>query len=317
LASDGRQLECLVRQIEEFLLPAGCSVEARQRRYIEGGVPLAEFDLVIRGRFGSTNIVWLIECRDRPKAGPAPAEWIEQLIGRRQTHGFSRVTAVSSTGFSDGAKAIGSSGDIELRSVSAVSAEAISNWLRFAEVNIEKRLAKSLGGSVFVDPRESRDRINAALSTLQASKGEAQVLLIPEVGKRLCFAEAFQRAVDARGNMFDSVIPNHPTGRRVEFRTNYPNADGRLIVETTRGQVEVQGVRYTGRLLVNLMPVALGTVREYKRDQSGAIIAQIAEFPVQLKAGQFSLDLHRFAETGEVRAVARKINDGKAQSEPS
>lgn len=49
-----------MRQIEEFLLPAGCTVQARLRAYTDTGVALAEFDMVIDGRFGGTHMKWLI-----------------------------------------------------------------------------------------------------------------------------------------------------------------------------------------------------------------------------------------------------------------
>jgi hypothetical protein len=94
MSKDGKFLENLVRQIEELLLPNGFSVKANSRVFNDEGIQIAEFDIEIRGRLGSADISWLIECRDRPAGGPAPGSWIEQLVGRRDRFGFNKVTAV-------------------------------------------------------------------------------------------------------------------------------------------------------------------------------------------------------------------------------
>jgi hypothetical protein len=100
MANDGKKLEQLVAFVEEVLLPAGMKVEARRLVYDEDGFLIAELDIEITGKVGSTDFSWLIECRDRPSSGPAPASWIEQLYGRKDRFNFNKVTAVSTSGFS-------------------------------------------------------------------------------------------------------------------------------------------------------------------------------------------------------------------------
>lgn len=112
----GRELEQLVKRLEEKLLPAGFSVAANTR-VSDAGVQLAEFDLLVQGRLGSSDIRWLIECRDRPSDGAAPVEWIEQLVGRRQRFHFDKVFAVSTTGFSEAAERYASDERIVLRTL--------------------------------------------------------------------------------------------------------------------------------------------------------------------------------------------------------
>jgi hypothetical protein len=95
----GKELEELVATIEGLLLPAGFTVTKNPRIYNDHGVQVAEFDVEVRGKLGSATVVWLIECRNRPRDGPASGQWIEQLIGRRQRFNFDKVMAVSTTGF--------------------------------------------------------------------------------------------------------------------------------------------------------------------------------------------------------------------------
>ena len=73
---DGKQLEALVAFVEKALLPEGFEVRANERVYNDEGAQIAELDVEIRGRIGSTNISWLIECRDRPGDGPAPGRCV-------------------------------------------------------------------------------------------------------------------------------------------------------------------------------------------------------------------------------------------------
>ncbi len=98
---DGESLEHLVTMIEASLAPSGFTVETRKRVY-EDGVQIAELDIIITGRVGTSSFTGLIECRDRPSGGAAPVSWIEQLVGRRDRFKLSSVMAVSTTGFAPG-----------------------------------------------------------------------------------------------------------------------------------------------------------------------------------------------------------------------
>ena len=102
MKNDGKFLENFVRKVEETFAGDTVKVESGKRIFDETGVQIAEFDLIVTGKIGSTNLCVLIECRDRPSVGAAEASWIEQMGGRRQAHGFSHVIAVSTTGFSPG-----------------------------------------------------------------------------------------------------------------------------------------------------------------------------------------------------------------------
>lgn len=117
----GKQLEKLVQEIEQHLLPHGFTVEPRKQIYNRAGTQIAELDLVITGTIGSSSIFWLIECRDRPSDGPAPGAWIEQLVGRRERFNIDKVFAVSTTGFAEGARQYAEEKGIVLRTVEDIT----------------------------------------------------------------------------------------------------------------------------------------------------------------------------------------------------
>jgi len=60
MAVNGKQLESLVAFVEETLLPEGFTVTTNERVFNEEGIQIAEFDIEIRGKVGSTAIAWLI-----------------------------------------------------------------------------------------------------------------------------------------------------------------------------------------------------------------------------------------------------------------
>ena len=99
MGNSGKNLELLVKKVEEILLPEGFRVESREKIFNDEGVQVAELDVLISGKLSTTEIQWLIECRDRPSEGSAPTSWIEQLVGRRDRLKLNKVTAVSTTGF--------------------------------------------------------------------------------------------------------------------------------------------------------------------------------------------------------------------------
>jgi hypothetical protein len=137
MKSDGKSLEAFVAFVEETLLQKGLSVTKRERVVVDGKV-VAEFDITVRGKVGSTDFAWLIECRDRPSEGAQGADWIEQMVGRRTRFNFNKVTAVSTTGFAPAAHTYASSQGIELREVRSLDADAFSDdWLQveFMEQN--------------------------------------------------------------------------------------------------------------------------------------------------------------------------------------
>ncbi len=132
----GKALENFVTQIEKLFHPETVRIESNDKVMVDG-VVYAEFDIVVTGQFGSTTITWLLECRDRPSSGKQGVSWTEQLSGRKNLHGFDKVTAVSTTGFSDPAIRLG----IELRKVNNLVEEQVE-WESGIQANIILEIVK-------------------------------------------------------------------------------------------------------------------------------------------------------------------------------
>jgi hypothetical protein len=138
----GKDLEDLVAQIEKQLIGENFTVSTRNKVFDDSGTQLAEFDVVIEGVLGSSNISWLIQCRDRPSAGPAPAEWIEQLVGRKDRFNFDKVIAVSTTGFSDPAVQFAGAKGILLRTVKDLDEISEDTSVKYLNLGLQDLIVK-------------------------------------------------------------------------------------------------------------------------------------------------------------------------------
>ena len=120
MSSDGKSLEKTVAALESQLLGSNFTVSPNDKVYDDKGNQIAEFDIVIKGKVGSTIFRWLIECRDRPSHNSEPGSWIEQLATRKQRFRFDKVIAVATAKFSPSAIQAAEQFNIILREVKSV-----------------------------------------------------------------------------------------------------------------------------------------------------------------------------------------------------
>jgi hypothetical protein len=305
--TDGRTLEHLVRQIEELLLPAGFSVTGNTRVYNDGGVQLAEFDVEIRGRLGSTDLAWLIECRDRPGDGPAPGSWIEQLVGRRDRFGFNKITAVSTTGFAEGAAEYARESGIELRTVSDIQPEDVASWLGLQSMQSVTRIAHLTDARLILADDEPEPNRIALAEKLRQCTGDTKILRASDSGNLVSGSEAFLAAVLSQESLFDDLQPNGPR-RSVHVRASYPNDRSHFTVDVGSGSVRIHEILFAGELFIRQSDVPIEALREYRRDPHGQRISQTAMFPVEAHGMRFSLEFHNLADTGQTHVLLRRVS---------
>ncbi|HUI39919.1 MAG TPA: restriction endonuclease, partial [Methanothrix sp.] len=95
----GRDLELLVAFLENHLGPLGIEIKSPDYIQDKDTSQLREVDISLRSKIGSSNILAIVECRDRK--GDEDVTWIEQLSRKRESVGADKAVAVSSSGFSD------------------------------------------------------------------------------------------------------------------------------------------------------------------------------------------------------------------------
>jgi hypothetical protein len=300
--SDGKKLEALVKFIESVLLPENFEVETRERVLDDDGRQIAEFDVFVRGKVGSTDFTWLIECRDRPSSGPAPGSWIEQLVGRRDRFSINKVTAVSTTGFAPGAIEHAQSRGIELREVRAV-AHTEFKWIEFGEITVFKMISELKWCRLLLKEGEDPQLVAALQKRLSGSE---PVLLRTSQGGDVTLHEAFRAAVKQAGDCFTGLLAGQSRTARIDVA--YPV--DQFEVATSAGAVKLPAIRFAREIRMESQTLPMVSSKRYKRISDSEPISQLAALaPIETESGSFSLEFHRMGEDGETLVILRRMAD--------
>jgi hypothetical protein len=308
MAADGEHLEALVAYVEKTLLPEGFAVTTNEHVFNDEGIQIAEFDIEIRGKVGSTTIAWLIECRDRPSSGPAPDSWIEQLVGRRTRFGFNKVTAVSTIGFAVGASEFAVEQGIELREVKALAPEEFSDWLSIRYIHHNERNTTLINATLLLEESEPKDKNRALADILSKSDGNTAFLKSSKSGDTITPASAFSNAAGGIEGIFDNLIANGPK-EKICLHANYTD-DDHFVVETAEGPVRLCSIVFDGEISSKETLIPLMITAEYRHADTGEVISQVASFaPQSINGMKFSTEMHKMSDTGETHVILRRVAD--------
>lgn len=304
----GKSLEILVRVVEEILLPKGFNVTVRERVYNDEGIQIAELDVIVTGRLGSTQLNWLIECRDRPSEDAAPGSWIEQLVGRRDRFNFNKVTAVSTTGFSAGALEYAEEAGIEIRTVDEISEEVVSDWFRATEMHVTVARGDLDNVSLFLSPKISEDRRERYLEILSETSPKDEFLVHTGTGNPVSFHDAWQQVLNENRHLFDGIDPGSAP-RPAKVLVNYANPDGRYSVEFDGDEYQVEKILYEASLSVETMDVPIAKIVEYSDVTEARSIAQSVHFGLELEDKSMEIAIHRVAGSSSAYILAHSARE--------
>lgn len=308
---DGRNLEQLVCFIERLHLPPGLSAKTNKKVFDEDGGQIAEFDVEIRGKVGTTDFAWLIECRDRPSNGPAPGSWIEQLVGRRARFGFNKVTAVSTTGFAPGAEDFARTFGIELRCVKELEPKEFSDWLMVRTMPRTQRGAELITATFAIPDTETIERRDAFLQFIRSKSLRDPMLRCGSTDQVVSTLQAFTSATNENPQWFDTLLPNGPAVSR-NIKVFYRDPV-QLSVDTHLGTVCVQAILFQCNLFLKVEDVPLSFAAEYSNASGGKMISQSAGFVIDAFDSKLSVEFHKLGETGELAFVIRNVGPSETQ----
>lgn len=304
MRNDGRRLEALVSFIETWVAKEGTVVRTNVKKF-DQGIPIAEFDVVVESQVGEDLHRWLIECRDRLSSGPAPASWIEQLMGRRIAHEFDKVTAVSTTGFATGAQSLAKIHEIELREVRESKSEQFE-WQGIQSISLREHVLTPGEAEVMCRKDESPSRKNAFFDAVTGQG--ANVSLRPfnrnaaPLSLRALFDE-ISRTLEHEflqleaGNLYPLVID-----------LNYNEAPT-YFIETRLGPMAVEQIRFLPKVEIFERDAVVEKTHQYslKSPEQQEISQKATLRTHSIDGSQFSVEVHRLAGSGKLRLLLDRI----------
>lgn len=300
--NDGRKLEKLAAFLEELKLPPNFTVETNKLVKSLSGEDEAELDIVISGPIGSAKFQWLIECRDRPSSGAAPAAWIEQLIGRRHRFQLNKVTAVSTQKFSKPAAKLAKQNGIDLRQVKALTKDEFENWLKIPSYKFSNQNSHLLNMHIIFPESCPQNLLNAAEAKVAMLSGREAFLTRVIDGTHIYPKDAFSGAVGIQ-NLFDDIMPNQQP-KRIKFGVKSMNPDDCFGIETDIGLVRIEAIIFDGELSIEELDVPLEEVLGYQNIDQATPLSQTAIFKGQrIGDADWALALHRDLHTDEISIV--------------
>ncbi len=298
----GKYLERLVSQIEEYFLPKNFDVKKNEKVFNEDGVQIAEFDIEIRGKLGTTEINWLIECRDRPSQGAAPGSWIEQLVGRKSRFNFNKVTAVSSTGFAEGIKVYAEKEGIELRTIKEVSINDIKNWCGLSEMILWKKNIGLYKATIIIEPLMD-EKVNDEIKKIIRKDPNQRFIWSYKDKIFIRPIDLFQLAINQNQYVFDNIEmgKQNPINVEINIKENYP-----CCIKTKYGDVNMEGIFCYGYLIKNEERKPVQKIVEYSYDGKENI-SQTVTMLFSVDNTKLELSTHKMIEDGKTIITLSKI----------
>lgn len=144
--SDGQAFESLIARIEHTLAPTGAVLKRRDSILDQDTGEPREIDLSIRYRIGLSNVLIIIECRDRKRR--PDVTWVEQVADKRKGVGADRAIVVSSKPLGPNALAKARARGVEARACERLTDDEMLGWVR--EIRAEVLAASGILSSLML-----------------------------------------------------------------------------------------------------------------------------------------------------------------------
>lgn len=281
----GRDLEKLIATLENLL--GDTNIEVKSPDYIVGVISGSrrEVDVSLRAKVGSSDVLIILETRDRTEIDDV--RWIEQLATKREDVLASKVVAVSSAGFTEGAKNIAQRLGIELRAINELTLDAIAEWFRVSEFRVFERKGILLNAEVRVDA----EFFEALGNKVKDINVNSPILIHTPSGKEQSILQAWKDAVHQSPQMFEELEPNAEAIRRTII-VNYPNPDTRYRISTDVGDAPVKEIVFDVKLSIVLTAYPISEIIQYSK-ADGEKISQSVRYSVNLGGKDMNFTFHK------------------------
>jgi hypothetical protein len=107
--------------------------------------------------------------------------------------------------------------------------------------------------------------------------------------------------------LFDDIQPNVET-KKVKIHARYPNPDDRYSIELSHGKIGVDSINFIGELSITTTELPIAFSARYKDHIGDTVHSEVVGYEgMEAFGSQFTMELHKIAETGETHVTLRKI----------
>lgn len=308
IMNTGKILEAFIGQVEQILLPHDITISANEKVFNDEGIQIAEFDIEIEGKVGSTHLKWLIECRDRPAQGSAPGSWIEQLVGRRDRFNFNKVIAVSTTGFASGAITYAKEAGIEIRTVTESNLDQIKDWFLIETMSLLVKGGKLDNAKLIIDQEESVEIKKDLKEKLQTHGITEPILISTKTNEAINILVAFQSAINCVDEIYDPLIPQGGK-QAINLQVSYPKDDSHYIVELKNRNVRIKQILFQGEISVTKEEVPVAAIKNYDSISDNVNIATTANFIFKANGIPLEISFNKLTDTGETHVLLHNLKN--------
>jgi Restriction endonuclease len=305
----GRALEQLVAELERVLGPTDVVIQSPEFIVGRNTGELREVDVTLRTKAGSSDLLVMIECRDRKrKQGTARiegTEWIEQVASKQEDVGANKAVAVCPGGFTKGARRLAEAKQIDLRTVVSVTAPEVFGWLRLETVsyrhwNMEYRAIRfgvQEGHRLELEPE-----LSEGLSS--PNPGLVPVLVRRADGKPVSVHDVWNTV--RKDEVFAGLEPDKQHEVTVTFSIDGDGDPPPYQIRTVDGLADIVGLELGGLLDYTEHELPISRFREYV-DESGALV-QTAEVDVHHEGARLVFGLNATPDRRRHSVTVRRVN---------
>lgn len=274
MARKGRELEKLVAILEKGLNGKDIKVTSPDTIYDKVAEESREIDISLKGNMGSHEMLVIIECRDRkPREDVA---WPEQLATKRDHVGANLAIAVSSRGFSEGARKKADFLGIRLRTLEEIDPNEIMEWFQARKLTAFSLkwnfLKADIAPYASLDVSQTEDLQKFLKSFSGAFRSDAKFIIDPKIDGELSIDDCLL------GNADKIIEDFKPTEKKMTIQLFiFPqNKEIGFFASTSDRLIRMEYIRLILEIWLEFQEAKIASVSSYNNEKIS--LAQIVSF---------------------------------------
>lgn len=303
---ESREFEKLVASLEKELSEISVEVKSPDFIYDKVAEEYGEVDVSLRHNIDSHEILTAIECRYRKKK--QDVTWIEQIATKRDDIGANNAIAVSSKGFSGGARKKAHGKSIELRTLVKINPKEIIEWFQVNGVTIYNQRFRFLRADILPHKSLNSSQIGELHNFLKSFSGafpcDTKFIIDPETDAALSLNDCILRNAD---KIFEGFKLSADEKTIIQVTIVPQNKEAGFFASTPSGLIRMEHIEVKLEIWFEVTETKIASASSYETEV--APLAQIVSF------NDFDTDgIKRFAQvhlmsTGGMQRIGFQIKE--------